>query len=187
MITELVDLLKSGETPEPETTLEKLEQKNTENASERHILEFEEDYDSKILITRIVTEFGVSLATCGGVQILLMTSFKAASAVFSSIPLSLLTVGVNLGSAVVTSDNRRKIGYKLTLGGCKFLVNTAINGNVAWFANQEIQNTKQSVETLKAEIAAYENGYKQQPGLPLESILIGSILIGLVLIGLKRK
>lgn len=187
MITELVDLLKSGETPEPETTLEKLEQKNTENASERHILEFEEYYDSQLFVPRVAKELTTTVIASQGINYILLSAIEAVGFSFSPIPTSLITLGVNLATAAITSDNRKKIGQRFLLGGCKFTVNTAINGSLVWRTTEKHSKSVEVVEAIKAEIAAYENGYKQQPGLPLESLLIGSILIGLVLIGLKRK
>jgi hypothetical protein len=187
MLSNILDFVKDRE-PEIElSTLEKLEQKNSENASERHLLEYEENYDSKLISIQIFKELTVSTTLCSGLQFALLKAVEGIDYSFNPFPLGFLMMATNLGNSLITSDSRKKSGYRLLMGACKFGVNTSINSTLLTRMTTKHQKSVAAINTIKAEIAAYESGYKPQSGLPIDSMAIALIAGVLLLLFLFRK
>lgn len=186
MLTFLADLFKDTPASTEElSTLEQLEQTNSDNATERHLVEFEKDYDDKLILPTIGQELAVSTFAGSFTQYFLLGAVESIGFSFNPIPLGLLLLTGNLTTAVITSDKRKKFAYKILMSAAKFSINTAVNSNLMMQAVTKHQQSVATVESIRQSIKDYENGYKPPSSLSIEQIGIVVIIL-LFLFGVSK-
>lgn len=160
------------------TTLEKLEQCNSDNASERHLLEFEENFDNDKTAS-IGKELSSTVLAGSVSSFILLRGIESITIDFNPIPLGLLMFAASCITATITSDNQHKLAYKLLMGFAKITISAAINGSLLGSMNSKYHHSVQVVDSIQSEIKRYENGYKSSP-FSWETIFMVIAILGLI-------
>jgi len=180
MIADIFARLQPSDTAEPLTESEKLEQKNSENASERHLLEFETHYDNDSL-PAIGKQVSIAVVAGAGTNFLLLKGIESVSMSFNPLPSALAMFAINTMISAATSDKERTFGYNLLMGISKLALNTAVNGSLLGQTVTRHRESVATVESIQAEIKRYEAGYKEpQPDWMMIGICILLAVIGTV-------
>jgi hypothetical protein len=160
MIADILARLQPSDTDTDANITTELEQKNSENASERHLLEFETHYDNDSL-PAIGKQVSITIVAGAGTNFLLLKGIESVSMTFNPIPSALAMLAISTMISAATTDKERNFGYNLLMGISKLALNTAVNGSLLGQTMTRHRETVATVESIQIEIDRYEAGYKE--------------------------
>lgn len=165
MLSQILDLVKGvsdKQDSEPQTVLEQLEQENSQNVTERHLLVAEKEYED----SGNLAKYGIQISAGGVVNSFItygiLHSINAVSLSFNPMTFLLLTTGINTMTSVMSADKNASPKVNLLLGSAKFVVNMSVNGSLIGQINNKTNDSRVVVESIRREIENYENGYQEQ-------------------------
>jgi hypothetical protein len=160
MIADILARLQPSDTDTYADIATELEQKNSDNASERHLLEFETYYDNDSL-PAIGKQVSIAIVAGAGTNFLLLKGIESVSMTFNPIPSALAMLAISTMISAATTDKERNFGYNLLMGISKLALNTAVNGSLLGQTVTRQKETVATVESIQTEISRYEAGYKE--------------------------
>jgi hypothetical protein len=161
MISQIENIISSiSEREEKLSVLEQLEQENSGNVTERHLLKSEKEYED----SGSISQYGISISSGiilnSAITFGILTMVKNVTLSFNPFSFFLLSGGINVIVSVLSSDNSKAPLANIALGAAKFSVNMGVNGALINSVTQKINESKAIVETINSEIDNYESGYK---------------------------
>ncbi len=148
--------------PEPMIVLEQLEQENSENVTERHLLTSEKEYEDKGHIARYGQQLAAAVTVNSAITFGLLTAIDGLTLGFNPILFYLLCGGINTSTSVLTIDKKLSRNTNLMLGGSKFVINMSINGQLIGQMHDRVSQSNVTVASIRQSIENYESGFKQQ-------------------------
>lgn len=134
---------------------EKLEEKNSGNSSERHLLEYEEQNNE--IITKVMLDLSFTLVVNSTTTWLIFNQLKFITPDFSGIFFHLFIVAVailmNLPYLTEKTVNRKYLFF-LTTG--RLLLSFTVNAKILKEIDNKVTSSKQAYQELKTEVRNYE-------------------------------
>ena len=135
---------------------EKLEEKNTSNSSERHLLEYEEQEADTL--TKVGLDLSFTLLVNSTTTWLIFNQLKFITPDFSGIFFHLFIVAVamfmNLPYLTKKTVNRK---YLVTITIARLLISFTVNSQIISKIDGKVASSKQAYQDLKTEVKNYEN------------------------------
>lgn len=162
LISNLVGVRDGEDKPEPRTVLEQLEQENSKNVTERHLLTSEKEYEDKGHIAQYGQQLAAAVTVNSAITFGLLTAIDGLTLGFNPILFYLLCGGINTSTSVLTIDKKLERNTNLMLGGSKFVINMSINGQLIGQMHDRVSQSNITVTSIRQSIENYESGFKQQ-------------------------
>jgi uncharacterized membrane protein len=165
MIPQIIESIKSlspGGKDEELTILEKIEQENKDNVTDRHLLKAEKEFENEISNYSLLQSFSVSVSVNSIISLGLLYAIQNLVISSSFFQFWLVTSGVNFAACVISSENDKSAFYNIALGVSKFSINLAVNGGLLSTAHQKQQESVKTIESIEQEIRRYERGYQPE-------------------------
>lgn len=162
LISNIVGSGTDDDKPESMTVLEQLEQENSGNVTERHLLTSEKEYEDKGHVARYGQQLAAAVTVNSAITFGLLTSIDGLTLGFNPILFYLLCGGINTSTSVLTIDKKLSRNTNLMLGASKFVINMSINGQLIGQMHDRVSQSNSTVASIRQSIEDYESGYKQQ-------------------------
>lgn len=198
LLESLVEFIRATTPESEEKTLPKnpdaedLELRNIQNATERHLLEYERSCNESVL-TLVGLDLSLSLGLNSAVTWLLLNTLQTLTPDFTGLTFHFLNFSLNtFGTLPYLASDKVNKKYLLPLTLARVALSYTVNGKIIGTIDNRVNSSLQSYKELKTEIRDYENAYKQNknkcdgfcmPGL--NEIFILAISIVFVIIGNK--
>lgn len=186
MITQLQELISgltgiddSKDSLQDSTVLEQLEQENSKNVTERHLLTSEKEYEDSGRLAQYGIQLSSGIILNSAITYGILHAIKGVTLSFNPWTFGLICGGANVAVSLLTSDSKHSPRANLMLGAAKFTINMTVNGSLIGHINHHKNESKVVVESIRREINNYESGYKESTpdyGL-LALIVLGFIAV----------
>ena len=187
MLESFTQLFQETLNQDEQSLTEKLEEKNTSNSSERHLLEYEEqEVDT---LTKVGLDLSFTLLVNSTTTWLIFNQLKFITPDFSGVSFHLFIVAVamfmNLPYLTEKTVNRK---YIVTITIARLLVSFTVNSQIISKVDSKVASSKQAYQDLRTEVKNYENPQPDKnPILWGHADTIFPIISGFLLMWIIRK
>lgn len=156
MLENFTQLFQETLSQDEQSLTEKLEEKNSSNSSERHLLEHEESNTE--ILTKVGLDYSFTLLVNSTTTWLIFNQLKFITPDFSGVFFHLFIVAVallmNLPYLTEKTVNRKYL-FVLTAG--RLLVAFTVNSRIISAIDSKVSSSKLAYEELKTEVKTYES------------------------------
>lgn len=164
MLENLAELFQQTLNQEEPSITEKLEEINTSNSSERHLLEYEEQHTETM--TKAGLDYSFTLLVNSTTTWLIFNQLKFITPDFSGVFFHLFIIAVallmNLPYLTEKVVNRK---YLIVLTSGRLLISLTINSRVISTIDSKVASSKLAYDELRTEVKNYENKLEKNDSL----------------------
>lgn len=178
--------LEDALTPAESNTDNYVNARGIENATERHLNEYEVNYDASILKSILVLDFSLTVTVNSMYSLFLLYALDGISSSFSPIPFHILSAAFNtaMGTALLSG---KKIEKKYVIGMMvsRIGLTSSVNGVVLNKIQEKVDISRQTEAIIVESIKEFE-GYQQPEQSQWHEIASG-LLIAVAVLGIIGK
>ena len=152
-----------------------------DNATERHVNEYEVNYNASINKNMLVMDFSLTITANSLYSLFLLAALKGITESFSPIPFHIASAAINasLGTALLSSKEVNK-KYVIGMMISRIGLTTAVNGVVLGTINERVDISRQTEQKIIQQIDNF-NGVKPEITPPLYDMIAG--VLGILVAG----
>ena len=157
------------------------------NATERHINEYEENYDAKIQKATFILDLSLTVTTNSIYSLFLLYAIDGISSTFSPLPYHILSAAFNTALGTTSLATKTiKIQYVVGLNIARIALTSTINGVLLSKIDEKVKASKDAEIAIVEQIKQYE-GYKEPPQSPNFGFLFSTIALGTATLGIISR
>ena len=152
-----------------------------DNATERHVNEYEVNYNASINKNMLVMDFSLTITANSVYSLFLLAALKGITESFSPIPFHIASAAINaaLGTALLSSKEINK-KYVIGMMISRIGLTTAVNGVVLSTINERVDISRQTEQKITEQIDDF-NGVKPPTTPPFYDMIAG--VLGIIVAG----